>query len=208
MNINMKSLKKSAARGFTLIELMIVVAIIGILAVIAVVGVRKYLANAKSAEARQAIGAISRASVQAYEAEKAPSELLTPGNTSAVAARTLCSSAASAVPATAPAGKKYQPNNSAGNYFATGDQTAGWKCLKFSLDQPVAFSYMYAMGAGFRSGGLAGAPAFGATSYEASAQGDLDGDTALSTFAAGGTVVAATGELQTTTVIYENEPEE
>src|SRR5471030_3183022 len=51
---------KRRARGFTLIELMIVVAIVGVLAVLAVFSIRKYMANAKTAEARDKLGQIAK----------------------------------------------------------------------------------------------------------------------------------------------------
>src|SRR5260370_37732809 len=47
-------------RGCAFFGLMIVVAIVGILAVLAIYGVRKYLANAKTAEARNSIGQIAK----------------------------------------------------------------------------------------------------------------------------------------------------
>ena len=53
-------------RGFTLIELMIVVAIVGILAILAIFGVRKYLANAKTAEATNSVGMINHLAAVAY----------------------------------------------------------------------------------------------------------------------------------------------
>ena len=52
-------------KGFTLIELMVVVAIVGVLAVLAIVGVRRYLSHSKSAEARNSLGALGKAAYAA-----------------------------------------------------------------------------------------------------------------------------------------------
>ena len=66
----MTLLKKRSSRGFTLVELMIVVAIIGILAALAIVGVKKYMTSAKSAEARNSLGTMSGLASQVWSGEK------------------------------------------------------------------------------------------------------------------------------------------
>lgn len=50
--------KKGGRRGFTLVELAIVVVIVGIMATLATYGVTKYIRNSKTAEAVQMIGSI------------------------------------------------------------------------------------------------------------------------------------------------------
>jgi len=64
----MTKLIRNNQKGFTLIELMIVVAIIGILAAIAIPNFLNYQLKAKTAEAKTNIGAI-RTSQEAYKAE-------------------------------------------------------------------------------------------------------------------------------------------
>lgn len=55
-------------RGFTLVELMIVVVIIGVLAVLAITGYRKYTYSARNAEAQQFLGAVRAAQQMYFEA--------------------------------------------------------------------------------------------------------------------------------------------
>jgi prepilin-type N-terminal cleavage/methylation domain-containing protein len=68
-SIDIKRLKN--AKGFTLIELMIVVAILGILAVVAVPALQKYMRKAKTAEAKTQIAKMYDAASAFFKAEHA-----------------------------------------------------------------------------------------------------------------------------------------
>ncbi|WP_437825167.1 type IV pilin protein [Sorangium sp. So ce1153] len=201
----MRALKRYDRRGFTLVELMIVVAIIGVLAALAIFGVRRYLASAKTSEAKNSVGAITRGAAAAFERETAASQILGGGTSSAAASHSLCGNA-TPVPDTVPAGVKYQPNATEGEDFETGSATDGWKCLRFSVNQPIYYQYHYYQGT--QVPGATGAPNPGPTGFEAGAVGNLDNDTLNSYFIRGGAVEAATGQLTLATQVYiENEYE-
>ncbi|HEY6078698.1 MAG TPA: prepilin-type N-terminal cleavage/methylation domain-containing protein, partial [Polyangiaceae bacterium] len=53
--------RRATARGFTLVELMIVVVLVAVLSALAVYGVRKYILTSKTGEAVQMLGAIRAA---------------------------------------------------------------------------------------------------------------------------------------------------
>ncbi len=182
--------------GFTLIELMIVVAIVGILAVLAVYGVRKYLANAKTAEARNALGQMAQDALTAFERESMTSAVLAL-NQSAVRSRQLCLRASLPVPANATsiAGAKYQSSPADWNADAVGN--SGFACLNFSMDQPQYFQYWYES----TGGGSISA------SFTSTANGDLNGDHTLSTFSLAGSVNASMA-LNIAPNMLEVQPEE
>ncbi|WP_437494454.1 type II secretion system protein [Sorangium sp. So ce1014] len=194
----------SRVRGFTLVELMIVVAILGVLAALAIVGVRNYLATAKTAEAKQIVGAITRSAINQYENERDVSQVLPATGVAAASSHTLCASAAQ-VPLdfTAVQGRKYQPSATSGVDFLSGSAVGGWQCLGFSISQPIYFQYSYQVGSGYVSEGLPGAPIpSGSAAFEAGARGDLDGDGPPCTLVRTGEV--HDGEIVTSTVIFTN----
>lgn len=165
-----------------------------VLVALGIYGTRKYLAAAKTAEAKNSIGAISRAAVTAYEYEQLVDDK--------VVTNRLCGSA-NPVPASMSAisGMKYQPNTASGTDFNVGDAQTGWPCLKFSMTYPVYYRYQYHKGTGYVS--PKSDP--GANGFEASAQGDLDGNGVYSTFSRVGAVGPSGSLVVAPTITIVNE---
>ena len=182
---------------------MVVVGIIGVLSALAYYGVRKYLASAKSSEAKQVVGAIARAGVAAFNRGKTPSKMLAASQNSDVATNAMCDTALP-VPASVPMGAKYQPSTAQGDDFLTGTDNQGWACLRFNISQPIYYQYNYT-----RNGSpIAPNSPFACSSdcFEAAAKGNLDGDNDYAIFSQTGKVVG--NDITVATNIYMFMPDE
>lgn len=131
-------------KGFTLIELMIVVAIIGILAVVAIPGYMSYIKNSKTSEAKTNLKAIADGAISYFEAEHCfdascmtPTNQLYPGvpGTSGYAAASKVQ-----VPNATGIGQKQSPSATNVTSALAADP---YKSLNFQINKPFYYAYEY-----------------------------------------------------------------
>jgi len=190
----------SRTRAFTIIELMITIAIVGVCAALAVYGVSRYLRSAKTAEAKHCVGAITRGAVAAFEREIAPAEMAQDGGSTQGQMKRLCTSAVP-VPqdVTVIQARKYQPRTGDQEDFQTGTDEAGWRCVRFSMTHPIYYQYNYTYKGNDWTGSFKG------EFFTATAIGDLDGDNTQARFLRGGMVRNDTEIVLNTKIYKENE---
>ncbi len=169
---------KRKEAGFTLIELMIVVAIIGILAAVAIPAFIKYLRQAKTAEAPPNLKKIYDAAATYFEED----HTLRDGT---------------AVDRQFPASVGMTPNaaccNETGGKCRDVDWSdPTWKILKFAVDDPHYFQYEFVSN-GTKTD----------SKFTARAQADLDCDGTFSTYERAATVTSDL-KIQGTGALYVN----
>ena len=128
-------------KGFTLIELMIVVAIIGILAAVAVPGFMKYIKDSKTSEAKSNLKAIAEGASSFYQTEHTLKDGTVytrqfPNSTHCKSATSIdnsCKAFNNAPDDIKPAGTK--------TTLTLTDEP--WKSLNFAVTAPVYYTYSY-----------------------------------------------------------------
>ena len=182
--------KKTKKRGFTLIELMIVVAILGILAAVAIPAFINYIRRAKTSEATLSIDRMSEGAVTYFDSEHAKRNVMDPMSNCTPESNTW-------IPSDGPSGEnKYNVQKTMGQF----QTDAVFQAMDFGMTDNHYYAYQF-VGCGTQ-------PCTSPSTVSCQAAGDLDGDGTDSFFERAGTAASTTDGwiLQAQSGIYKKAP--
>ena len=171
-------------RGFTLIELMIVVAILGILAAVAIPAFINYMKRAKTSEATVNVDRMYEGTVAYFEKKHVKSGVSSLSSSN-------CLPTAATKPGTVPKGIEEIGDPAAWYSVDT------WKDLDFAMSDNHIYQYAFVTPDG-------GKCAISAGAFTAAAHGDIDGDGTTSDFLREAAIES--GEIHGSSGVYKNEP--